>query len=47
MQIRWLEMERNSGGSPAWKVFRRGAQMVDGGELLVINGGEENVDGVQ
>jgi hypothetical protein len=47
MQIRRLEMERNSGGSPAWKVLRRGAQMVDGGELLVINGGEEYVDSVQ
>jgi hypothetical protein len=39
MQIRRLEMERNSGGSPVWKVLRRGAQMVDGGE--------EYVDGVQ
>jgi hypothetical protein len=29
------------------EIFRRGAQMVDGGELLVINGGEEYMDGVQ
>jgi hypothetical protein len=29
------------------EIFRRGGQMVDGGELLVINGGEEYADGVQ
>jgi hypothetical protein len=28
------------------EIFRRGAQMVDGGELLVINDGEEYADGV-
>jgi hypothetical protein len=31
---------RNRGGSPAWKVFRRGIQMVDGGELLVMYVGD-------
>jgi hypothetical protein len=33
--------------SPAWRFSGEGVQMVDGGELLVINGGEEYVDGVQ
>jgi hypothetical protein len=29
------------------EIFRRGAQMVNGGELLVINDGEEYTDGIQ
>jgi hypothetical protein len=28
------------------EIFWRGAQIVDGGELLVINDGEEYTDGV-
>jgi hypothetical protein len=47
MQIRWLEMERNSGGSPAWKVFRRGAQVVDGELAPVTDVGDGVADGVE